>query len=46
MDAVVAYQQTAAIKSAVELDLFSEIARPKADIVSARSYPAEQCPAG
>jgi ubiquinone/menaquinone biosynthesis C-methylase UbiE len=27
MDAVVAYQQTAAIKSAVELDLFSEIAR-------------------
>jgi hypothetical protein len=29
MDAVLAYQQTAAIKAAVELDLFSEIARGK-----------------
>jgi hypothetical protein len=27
IDAVLAYQQTAAIKAAVELDLFSEIAR-------------------
>ena len=27
MDAVLAYQQTAAIKAAIELDLFSEIAR-------------------
>ena len=29
MDAVLAYQQTAAIKAAIELDLFSEIARGK-----------------
>jgi len=30
MDAVVAYQQTAAIKAAVELDLFTEIAKGNA----------------
>ena len=30
MDAVVAYQQTAAIKAAIELDLFTEIAKGNA----------------
>jgi hypothetical protein len=30
MDAVLAYQQTAAIKAALELDLFSEIAKGNA----------------
>jgi hypothetical protein len=29
MDTVLAYQQTAAIKAAIELDLFSEIAKGK-----------------